>query len=148
VIVAPLSIQDFAEITDLRLMLEPYLLKCSAPNLTEADLDAAEQILKVSSEEHSVALHAKEHWEFHQTLYSKACRPRAQSQIDVLYVSINRYLLPAWSAVGLSAHWEDSHLQITAAIRQGNPERAAQLVADQIESAAARVLSFFKRNAF
>jgi DNA-binding GntR family transcriptional regulator len=145
VVVAPLSIDDFVEITDMRLMLEPYLLRCSAPNLTEADLDAAERILAATHSESNIASHAKEHWEFHRLLYAKARRPRALAQIDVLYVSINRYLLPAWKSAGLSEHWDDSHLQITKAIRRGNVEGAAELISTQIQDAAARVMTFFER---
>jgi DNA-binding GntR family transcriptional regulator len=147
VVVAPLSIDDFVEITDLRLMLEPYLLRCSAPNLTDADLDAAEQMLALSEPEDSPASHAKEHWEFHQMLYSRARRPRTQAQIDILYVSINRYLLPAWTNVGLSTHWDASHLQITKALRKRNVELAAQLISEQIKEAADRVMAFLERSA-
>lgn len=145
VVVAPLSIEDFVEITDLRLMLEPYLVRCSAPNLTEADLDAADRILAATHNDSNIASHAREHWEFHRLLYSKARRPRAIAQIDVLYVSINRYLLPAWKSAGLSDHWDDSHLQITRAIRLGDVDAAAGLISSQIKDAAARVMSFFER---
>jgi len=145
VVVAPLSLDDFAEITDLRLMLEPYLLRCSAPSLTEEDLREADRLLSANEHEDSPAAHARVHWQFHNMLYAKAGRPRAQAQIDVLYVSINRYLLPAWTTVGLSERWDTSHSLITDALRNKKDELAAELIAEQIRDAAERVKHFLIR---
>lgn len=142
VVVAPLSLDDFTEITDLRLMLEPYLLRCSAPFLTEEDLHEADRMLAPGNHASSPAAHAKAHWQFHNQLYAKARRPRAQAQIDVLYVSINRYLLPAWVSVGLSTSWDLSHARITDALRRGEFDHAAALITEQIRGAAERIKQF------
>ena len=143
VVVAPLSLDDFAEITDLRVMLEPYLLRCSAPHLTGEDLDAAEKILQDNADNADRVSRSRNHWEFHRLLYSKARRPRSLAQIDVLYVSINRYLHQEWMNAGLSEHWFKSHFEICAALRNANVALAAELITEQIENAAERVRSSF-----
>lgn len=143
VTVAPLSLPDFKEITDLRLMLEPYLLRCSAPKLTSSLLDAAEATLANEDGNESPVAHARRHWDFHRTLYCRADRPRTQAQVDVLYVSISRYLLPAWTSSGLSDDWEHSHLDIVSSLRKGNVDNAAAMIQGQIERASARVIKFF-----
>lgn len=143
VTVVPLSLADFREITDLRLMLEPYLLRCSAPKLTPAQLDAAESMLAEEHGQESPVAHARRHWELHQLLYCRAERPRTQAQVDVLYVSISRYLLPAWTSAGLSKDWEHSHLDIITSLRNENIDGAAAMIHGQIERAAARVMAFF-----
>ena len=143
VTVAPLSLSDFREITDLRLMLEPYLLRCSAPKLTPAQLDHAETLLAEDHAQENAVMHARRHWEFHQQLYCRADRPRTQAQVDVLYVSISRYLLPAWTSAGLSEEWEHSHSDIVTLLRGGNIDAAAAMVHRQIEQAAVRVVKFF-----
>ena len=143
VTVAPLSLADFREITDLRLMLEPYLLRCSAPKLTYAQLDAAASSLAEAHTHETPVAHARRHWEFHQQLYCCADRPRTQAQVDVLYVSISRYLLPAWTSAGLSDEWEHSHLDIIDALRNGKIDIADSMILRQIEQAAARVVKFF-----
>lgn len=144
VTVAPLSLEDFREITDLRLMLELYLLRCSAPKLTSDELDVAQALLVDEHAHESAVAHARRHWEFHQQLYRRADRPRTQAQVDVLYVSISRYLLPAWTSAGLSEEWEHSHLDIVTSLRAGDIEGAAVTIQGQIEQAAARVVKFFR----
>jgi DNA-binding GntR family transcriptional regulator len=144
VVVAPLSLEDFLEVTDLRLMLEPYLLRCSAPRLNEADMLAAEAFVTQGSH-HGLAAHARAHWDFHRQLYSKANRPRSQAQLDVLYISISRYMLPVWASIGLSAGWDASHLGITAALRRNEIDDASKMLVDQIREAADRVRTHLER---
>ncbi|RWC61807.1 GntR family transcriptional regulator [Mesorhizobium sp.] len=137
--VAPASIDEFNDITELRLVLEPIALKKSAPHLTEADLVEAEKMLKRVRRHWKTAEGAALHWEFHQKLYSKAQRPRLIAQIKSLQLSISRYIHKEWLEVGLVDGWDADHQDIVDALRAGKPDYAAQLVADQIEVAAARV---------
>src|SRR3546814_20409787 len=74
---------------------------------------------------------AQYHWDFHRILYSKASRPRQLGQIASLYTNINRYLLPLWSRVGLSADWVGSHMAIVQKIKDGDINGAADLLASQ-----------------
>lgn len=137
--VTRLSEHDFLDIAELRALLEPHALRLSAPRLTTADLAEAEATLKRAGQSIDPAERARLHWEFHRALYAKAERPRLLAQIAGLYVSINRYLLPLWSRVGLSPAWVASHLTIVEAIRRQDIDEAARLVTKQTLEASDRV---------
>ena len=80
------------------------------------------------------------HWMFHNRLYSRSGRPRLLAQISSLQVAINRYVLPIWRTVGLSADWDDSHRVIVDALRAGDIDAAVALTSDQIQHAMQRML--------
>jgi len=138
--VAPLSRTDFQDIMEMRCMLEPHALRLSAPHLTAKDYDEAEELLQqvrpVGISTEAAALH----WSFHNRLYSRSGRPRLLGQIASLQVAINRYVLPIWRTVGLSADWDESHQVIVDALREGDVDKAASLTGDQIEHAMQRML--------
>jgi DNA-binding GntR family transcriptional regulator len=70
-----------------------------------------------------------------------ACgRPRLLSQISSLQLAINRYVLPVWRTVGLSADWDDTHREIVDALRAGDVDEAARMTGAQIEHAMHRML--------
>ena len=138
--VAPLSREDFQDIMEMRFLLEPHALRLSAPRLDNRDYDAAEQILEQVRPKGLGTEAAMLHWEFHNRLYGKAERSRLLSQISSLQVAINRYVLPVWRAVGLSADWDDSHRDIVTALRAGDVDTAARLTGDQIQHAMHRMI--------
>lgn len=139
--VAQLSETDFRDVTELRLLLEPHALRISAPQLTPADLDAAEELLHAVRRVGPGAEAATLHWRFHTALYARADRPRLLAQIDATHLAINRYLLPVWRRVGLSEDWDESHAAIVDALRRGDVDAAAEVTRHQIEEAADRVLA-------
>lgn len=138
--VAPLSRADFQDIMEMRFLLEPHALRLSAPHLRDKDYDEAEQILAQVRPSGLVAEAAVLHWMFHNRLYSRSGRPRLLGQISSLQVAINRYVLPVWRTVGLSADWDDSHREIVDALRAGDVEQAARMTGDQIQHAMHRML--------
>lgn len=145
VIVAPLTPADYADISELRILLEPQALRRSAPHLTDGDLAAASAILDGAEARGDEVARSEAHWAFHRRLYARAERPRLLEQIDKLYVQINRYLLEAWTQAGLSADWSDSHEDILDLLRARRFEDAAELVRVQAIHASARVLAFLER---
>lgn len=146
VTVSQVSEQDFLEIAELRSLLEPHALRCSAPHLTPVDLQYSEALLLKTTEATDPFDRAGLHWEFHRSLYKRADRPRLLAQIGGLYQGINRYLLPAWARSGLSADWVDSHLQIVATLRDGNIDEACRLIVDQTEASTKRVQAYLDRD--
>ncbi|MDA9549354.1 MULTISPECIES: GntR family transcriptional regulator [unclassified Bradyrhizobium] len=138
--VAPLSRADFQDIMEMRKLLEPHALRLSAPHLRAADYDQAEEILAQVRPSRLGAEAAVLHWAFHNRLYGRSGRPRLLSQISALQIAINRYVLPVWRTVGLSADWDDSHRDIVNALRAGDVEQAARLTGDQIQQAMLRML--------
>lgn len=139
--VTPLSQEDFRDIMELRLLLEPQALRLSAPHLTGADYAEAQRLLSAVRPAGVGSAAAALHWQFHNVLYAKAARPRLLTQIKELHVAINRYVLPIWRTVGLSTDWDDSHDNIVVALKNGDIDAAASLTAAQIEEASERMLA-------
>jgi DNA-binding GntR family transcriptional regulator len=138
--VAPLSSDDFRDVMELRTLLEPQALRLSAPHLREEDFNQAEAILAQVRPAGIGSEAAALHWGFHNRLYVHARRPRLIGQIKSLQITINRYYLPIWRTVGLSADWDDSHQVIVDALRAREFERAATITGDQIRHAMERML--------
>ena len=138
--VAPLSRTDFQDIMEMRLLLEPHALRLSAPHLTTLDYDDAEKILEQVRPSDLGTEAAVSHWTLHNRLYSACGRPRLLAQISSLQVAINRYVLPVWRSVGLSADWDDTHSEIVDALRARNVDEAARMTGAQIEHAMHRML--------
>ncbi len=140
VTVTEISENDFIDIAELRVLLEPQALGKSATSLTAGDYEQALAALKKASATQDLLERAALHWEFHRVLYARCNRPRLIAQIANLHLSINRYVLPMWSRHGLSDHWDQSHVDIVDALRAGDVAHAQRIVVDQIEAARDRVL--------
>lgn len=139
------SAEEFEEVTQLRLLLEPFALLRSAPHLTGPDFERAAAALKRSSTS-DVLERAALHWEFHRILYSRCNMPRLIAQIAGLHLCVNRYVLSAWSSEGVSEHWDESHGQILDALKLGNAALANKIIIQQIEEASQRVLQKLHRS--
>lgn len=138
--VAPLTREDFRDIMELRMLLEPQALRLSAPHLAKDDYAQAKALLAQVKAAGVGSEAAALHWRFHNVLYAKAGRPRLLREIESLHVAINRYVLPVWRAVGLSKGWAESHLGIVEALRKGDVATAVTLTHDQIADAAERMM--------
>jgi DNA-binding GntR family transcriptional regulator len=137
--VAPLTREDFQDIMEMRILLEPHALALSAPRLTYHDYEAAQQILAQVRHAGVGPQAATLHWQFHMRLYACADRPRLLGHIEALHVAINRYVLPIWRAVGLSSDWDDSHQAIVDALRAKDVAAATMLTRQQIADALNRM---------
>ncbi|MBW6401302.1 GntR family transcriptional regulator [Roseomonas sp. HJA6] len=138
--VAEADAADLQEIAEMRAMLEGHALKLSAMRLTEGDLGEAASILDEAEATPADPLRQSDlHWRFHRLLMARAERPRILAQVDHLHIAISRYLLPAWTEVGLSGDWVASHRALLALLRRGEAVEAAAMNARQIEEARTRV---------
>jgi DNA-binding GntR family transcriptional regulator len=144
VVVARLSKTDIVDIAELRILLEPQAMRLSAPQLTAADLAEATRILKVADQTRDGVDRSERHWAFHRLLYSRADRPRLLETIDKLYLSINRYLLNAWTHAGLSPDWHESHDAILDRLRAQRFDDAVDMIRAQVVAASERVIGFLE----
>lgn len=145
VIVAPADPADLTEIAELRGLLEGHVLRLSGPRLTPADLEEAAALLDVAEGTAAEpALQAELHWRFHRALLRRAERPRMLAQIEHLHIAVSRYLLPAWTAAGLSVGWVASHRDLLRLVQSGHAAAAAELNAGQIEEARGRVAAWLQ----
>jgi DNA-binding GntR family transcriptional regulator len=139
VAVAPLSESDIVDIAELRILLEAHAFRRSAPHLTEGDFVKAEDIVRRAETAVDRDTQASLHWDFHRTIYQKAQRPRLVAQIDLLFVNMNRYLMPT---LMMRDHWQESHLRLVSAFRCSDVEAAVALNTEQIQQAVDRVLMY------
>lgn len=144
VVVARLSKTDIVDIAELRILLEPQAMRLSAPNLTPADLAEATQLLKRADKTTDAVARSERHWAFHRLLYSRADRPRLLETIDKLYLSINRYLLSAWTTAGLSPDWHESHDAVLDCLRAQRFDDAVAMIRAQVVAASDRVIGFLE----
>ncbi|HEY4249849.1 MAG TPA: GntR family transcriptional regulator [Roseomonas sp.] len=145
VIVAPADPADLTEITELRGLLEGHAMRLSGPRLSAADFEEAAALLdEAETTGQEPALQADLHWRFHRTLLRGAERPRVLTQIEHLHIAVSRYLLPAWSAAGLSIGWVASHRDLLRLMRSGQADAAAELNSSQIEEARHRVAAWLQ----
>lgn len=91
--VSVLQPHEIAEIYELRVLLEGYLLEQAMARLDDEALDELEAaVLRLeSADELGDRLEARR--EFYQLLYERAERPRALAQVNTLRSSVGRYLL-------------------------------------------------------
>ena len=93
--VAVLSPQEIAEIYELRILLEGYLLERALARLDDsvlAQLEGMVAELEAASNE-DLGLSLEKRRAFYQLLYEQADRPRALNQVNQLRGSVGRYLL-------------------------------------------------------
>ena len=110
-IVSELSLDEIREFFDTRALLERDILRRAIPKLTEADFQAAAEVLDFfddAFENHDVSVWGQLNWKFHSTLYAAANRPRTLAIIQNLNNNVDRYLR--------------LHLQLTRAVRRAQQD--------------------------
>lgn len=92
VAVSSLSAAEAQEIFEIRLFLESGALELSVPYLQAADLLRAEQLLNQADSDPDGVNCGILNWQFHQSLYQRADRPRLFGMINVLHNNVERYM--------------------------------------------------------
>jgi DNA-binding GntR family transcriptional regulator len=91
--VSVLRPEEIAEIYDMRVLLECYLLEHAIGNLDDGALAALESIVADLEKTDELGVRLEKRRQFYRTLYERAQRPRTLAQVDHLRGSVGRYLL-------------------------------------------------------
>lgn len=91
--VSVLRAKEIAEIYELRILLECYLLERAMDNLDAPALDALQVTVDELESSDQLASRLEKRRAFYRALYERADRPRALSQVNNLRGSVGRYLL-------------------------------------------------------
>lgn len=134
-VVASLSEPEIAQIFEVRAILESNAIRLSIPEMTGADLDAAETRCKAFDAETDVSRWAELNWDFHSSLYEAGHRPYLLHMIRSVNDRVERYLRVQLTISGGHEIASNEHWQILAACRARDAEKAAALVYDHILSA-------------
>jgi len=145
-VVSELSVAEINELFMLRGLLEPLLLKKSAPKLTAADFAEIDAILAEYREE----LHTQDptRWgelntRLHDVLMSRAGQPRTLAIVTGLLRQTDRYTRLQLSLSADSCRRaEDEHEELVRLCKTGAVRAAASLLERHIEHAAAELERF------
>jgi DNA-binding GntR family transcriptional regulator len=119
-VVAELGARDVAEIFDLRLQIESYLLAQALPGhdaKTLAGLAAVQQELEA---ENSRAGWLDGDRRFHARLYEPAAKPRALGIAANLRAQVERHGLHTLTPASRKAEWAQEHRALIAAVKTKN----------------------------
>ena len=136
--VAAMQTDDFLDVMELRLLLEPRALELSIPYLSEREFDAAEEVLAQSRPDESAEAAAALHQRFHQIIYSCCRRRRLLQVIDAQHDHLKRYLIANW--LGMGDPWAQAERGFLAIIRARKTAEAVAYLRQDIEGTVSRVL--------
>jgi DNA-binding GntR family transcriptional regulator len=91
--VSVLRADEIAEIYELRILLESYLLKLAIKGMDDELLHRLETIARSLDEAKEPGAQLEYRYQLYETLYQRANRPRALAQVTSLRGSVGRYLL-------------------------------------------------------
>ncbi|MFB9985889.1 GntR family transcriptional regulator [Mesorhizobium kowhaii] len=140
-VVKSVSEPEIAQIFEVRAMLESSALKLSVPHMTAKTFRRAEEYCDAFARETNVARWAELNWQFHSCLYEDANRTFLMNLIRSVNDRIERYLRIQLTLSGGTGVDDREHRQILAACRDGDADRAAQLLHDHISKACASLLA-------
>jgi DNA-binding GntR family transcriptional regulator len=144
-VVSELSAAEAQEIFDIRLFLELGALELAIPNLTEADLAEANDILKDANDETLSSRWGELNWRFHETLYRPAKRPKLLSLIRNMHNNIERYMRLYLSTMNYQAKSQEEHRALLNACAQRDIKAAQDLLRKHMADASASLTGFLSR---
>jgi DNA-binding GntR family transcriptional regulator len=139
IVVAPTNVEDFNEIMEIRLLMEPEALALSIPRLKPAHLEEARQALDLSGRTEEPRQMVNDHWRFHRAIYQAAPRPRLLALIDHHHNLLIRYTLADWAEFGVMQHWADDERELMALIEQKQVAEAIDWLRCDLRKAVYRV---------
>jgi DNA-binding GntR family transcriptional regulator len=104
-IVAALRREEIAELYEMRILLEAYLLERAIANLTDEDLERLDGLAARLESTEELAERFTARRSFYRELYALAGRPRAEALVEQLRDSVGRYLLLQRVDEGASGHF-------------------------------------------
>ena len=148
-IVSSLSLDEIAELFELRAVLEVELLKLAIPNLTPEIMDRADAVLDAyesAFEKGDVAAWGALNWEFHSTLLAAAQRPLTLNVLSMLHNQSDRYTRLQLTLTHGEDRARHEHRAIAQVARAGNVKLAVQKLRAHIEDAGQGLIKFLREH--
>ena len=147
-LVSELSADEIAELFELRALLEPRLLRLSAPRLTAADYAELDRI----NAEYDAEMAAQQpgRWgelntRLHLCLMGRAAQPRTLAIVTALLQNTDRYTRLQLSLTGSNrARAQKEHATLVRLCRAGDVERACRLLTEHIRHAEKKLIEFIR----
>ena len=134
-VVSQVSTDEVMEIFDIRVVLETWLLGLAIPQMTDADLDAAEAALgRMVATADRIAEWGILNWQFHAGLYRPARHRETLRILERLHVTADRYIRLQICLTEGQAQAHAEHRAILDACRRRDGPTAQRLLADHIRA--------------
>ncbi len=133
--VAPLTIDDLAELSEMRVAAETLALSRAIPNLSDAQIDLA-RTAQAQSEAAPAGDFGLYNARFHQILYEPCARPRLLDHIERLTALSERYLLTITETLDYTHRSDAEHHQLIEACQARDIDAATRCLTRHIENAA------------
>jgi DNA-binding GntR family transcriptional regulator len=147
-LVTGLSKEEVDDIFDLRVMLEPRLLRDAIPRLTEADfqrIEAAQHAFEAMITSGGIAGSGTLNAEFHLALYAAARLPKSAAIVTGLLQTSERYTRLQLASSRAFAKAAREHRELLATCRAGTVDAACDLLAAHIEGVRGDLAAVLRR---
>ena len=145
-VVKALTLGQLRDAFELRMMVEPHLMRTAAPLLTDADLDEADRLIAAMDDAGHAWAFSELNGHFHDWLYRAADKPLSKQILAMLQGHIQRMSFMQLSLAGFNRSSNEDHRLIVAACRRRDAEAAAQAVAAHVEGVKDIVLDLYARH--
>jgi DNA-binding GntR family transcriptional regulator len=143
-IVSAVSLDEFEEITWLRALLEPQLLRLAIPRLGQSEISELRSILKSIDDLRSSRNWGRLNWKFHSAIYRHADRPQTFAIVERLHANVERFLQMEASVLHNIKTSQAEHYSILERIQRGDIQNAAKLLREHIEVDAHKAIAAFE----
>ena len=133
-VVQRLSDDEFKEIYEVRMMLEPMAIRRAVGSMTRKLLDRLEQLHRRMLEETSPSQWVQLNRDFHLGIYETGVSPRIAAIIRSLQDASVMYVGVALGKPGLLSEANEGHGAIMSALRAGDPDAAAEATLHHLQS--------------
>jgi DNA-binding GntR family transcriptional regulator len=140
VVVPSLSAAEAKEIYDLRMAVEPLLLRQSIGLMSIVDVAEAEVALVGTSMTLTEA-----NWAFHHALYRASGWSRGLAMTEILHAAVAPYVVLYSYELGGAKHSDDQHAALLDHCRGKRTEAACQILASHLQDAAAALIDSLTR---
>ncbi|HWR39582.1 MAG TPA: GntR family transcriptional regulator [Patescibacteria group bacterium] len=141
-VVSELSADEAQEIFDIRIFLELGALELAIPNLTEADLTVAEEILNKADAQTQSEHWSELNWQFHETLYRSARRPKLLALIQNMHNNVERYMRLYLTTMHHQTKSQAEHRALLDACAKGNIKGAQKLLRTHMVDASINLIEY------
>jgi DNA-binding GntR family transcriptional regulator len=144
--VTPVEPREVEEISELRFLLEPHMLARAIPQMSNASLGLAEDVLAEADRETDQGKLAMLNWMFHRALFVSADQPYTLTLLESVHLKTERYMR---LVLNLMQHQEQSqreHRAILEACRARELARATELLQDHIKRAGLSLARFLREH--
>lgn len=142
--VSMLSKAEVKEFFDIRLRLEPWILRDAIARITEAELNLAENVL-AQMDNATPRQWGALNWQLHETLYKPAQRPAALGIIRTIHEKSERYFRFQVVNAPIRQQSHEEHLMLIELCRHNQPDKAEALMEKHILDASEQILAIVDR---